>query len=47
MYLDPGDKFAREPFLAEFRDIEDGQKVAMVTVHILYGDSRSDRIPEI
>lgn len=47
VYLDPGDKFAREPFLAEFRDIESGEEVALATVHILYGDSRADRTPEI
>ncbi|WP_247640743.1 helix-hairpin-helix domain-containing protein [Chromohalobacter sp. TMW 2.2271] len=47
VYLDPGDNFAREPYLAEFRDTETGQKVALATVHILYGDNRSDRTPEI
>ncbi len=47
VYLDPGDEFAREPYLAEFRDVETGDKVAMATVHILYGDSRADRTPEI
>ncbi|MCM2973782.1 helix-hairpin-helix domain-containing protein [Larsenimonas suaedae] len=47
VYLDPGDLFAREPYLAEFRDKDDGNKIAMATVHIIYGDSRSDRTPEI
>lgn len=47
VYLDPNDLFAREPYLAEFRDKSDGDTVAMATVHIVYGDSRSDRTPEI
>ncbi|WP_369335757.1 helix-hairpin-helix domain-containing protein [Halomonas sp. ND22Bw] len=47
VYLDPGDIFAREPFLAEFRDIESGQEVALATVHIVYGDNQDDRTPEI
>ncbi|MDT8895616.1 helix-hairpin-helix domain-containing protein [Halomonas sp. I1] len=47
VYRDPGDEFAREPYLAEFRDVETGDKVAMAAVHIVYGDSRADRTPEI
>lgn len=47
VYLDPEDLFAREPYLAEFRDKENGATVAMATVHIVYGDSRTDRTPEI
>lgn len=47
VYLDPGDLFAREPYLAEFRDKINGDKVAMSAVHIVYGDGRSDRTPEI
>ncbi|MDN3525622.1 helix-hairpin-helix domain-containing protein [Halomonas sabkhae] len=47
VYMDPGDEFAREPYLAEFRDVETGDKVAMAAVHIVYGDSRADRTPEI
>ncbi|RKR02578.1 helix-hairpin-helix protein [Kushneria sinocarnis] len=47
VYMDPGDQFAREPYLAEFRDRDDGQTVAMAAVHIVYGDSRADRTPEI
>ncbi|WP_167404620.1 helix-hairpin-helix domain-containing protein [Salinicola lusitanus] len=47
VYLDPGDLFAREPYLAEFRDLDNGDSVAMATVHIVYGDSRSDRTPEV
>nr|WP_298380467.1 helix-hairpin-helix domain-containing protein [uncultured Halomonas sp.] len=47
VYLDPGDLFAREPYLAEFRDKDSGETVAMAVVHIVYGDSRTDRTPEI
>lgn len=47
VYLDPGDLFAREPYLAEFRDKETGDKIAMAAVHIVYGDNRADRTPEI
>ncbi|GHB30287.1 helix-hairpin-helix domain-containing protein [Salinicola rhizosphaerae] len=47
VYLDPGDLFAREPYLAEFRDKETGDTIAMAAVHIVYGDSRADRTPEI
>ncbi|WP_225884621.1 helix-hairpin-helix domain-containing protein [Halomonas elongata] len=47
VYLDPGDEFAREPYLAEFRDVESEQEVALAAVHIVYGDSRADRTPEI
>nr|WP_299380319.1 helix-hairpin-helix domain-containing protein [uncultured Halomonas sp.] len=47
VYLDPGDLFAREPYLAEFRDKDGGETVAMAVVHIVYGDSRADRTPEI
>ncbi|MFM9270969.1 helix-hairpin-helix domain-containing protein [Halomonas elongata] len=47
VYMDPGDEFAREPYLAEFADKETGQEVALAAVHIVYGDSRADRTPEI
>ncbi|MGM8931369.1 helix-hairpin-helix domain-containing protein [Salinicola halophyticus] len=47
LYLDPGDLFAREPYLAEFRDKDTGDKIAMAAVHIVYGDNRADRTPEI
>lgn len=47
MYLDPGDVFAREPMSAMFSDPEDGQRLVFAAVHILYGDGRADRTPEI
>lgn len=46
-YLDSADNFAREPYLAEFRDKETDETYALATVHITYGDGRSDRTPEI
>ncbi|WP_239495223.1 helix-hairpin-helix domain-containing protein [Salinicola halophilus] len=46
-YLDSADNFAREPYLAEFRDRDNGDTVSIATVHITYGDGRSDRTPEI
>ncbi|RKR06433.1 helix-hairpin-helix protein [Kushneria sinocarnis] len=47
VYMDSGDQFAREPYFAEFRDRDVGQEVAMAAIHIVYGDSRADRTPEI
>lgn len=47
LYLDPGDVFARQPFSAVFRDRETGQTFVLATVHITYGDSIEDRVPEI
>jgi len=46
-YLDRDDAFEREPFSARFRDLDDDQLFVAATVHILYGKSTSDRIPEI
>ncbi|HEX7048520.1 MAG TPA: endonuclease/exonuclease/phosphatase family protein [Gammaproteobacteria bacterium] len=42
VYLDPGDVFAREPYSAVFRDA-DGDAFLLATVHVVYGDSKSDR----
>lgn len=46
VYLDPGDHFEREPFSAQF-STNNGFEWTAATVHILYGDSRSKRTPEI
>lgn len=46
-YLDRGNKFEREPFSARFKSKETNQQFVVATVHILYGKSQSDRIPEI
>lgn len=47
VYLDRGDLFAREPFSAKFKSKRGGSEFALGTVHILYGDRISDRVPEI
>jgi endonuclease/exonuclease/phosphatase family metal-dependent hydrolase len=47
VYLDRGDRFFREPFSAKFRVHADGSSIVMSSVHILYGKSVEDRIPEI
>lgn len=47
VYLDRGDRFMREPFSAQFRSKRDQSKIAIGTVHIVYGKSESDRTPEI
>lgn len=47
VYLDNRDTFAREPFSARFRSRSTGTLFAMGTIHVLYGDSISDRLPEI
>lgn len=46
VYLDPGDRFEREPFSAQF-STNKGFEWTAATVHILYGKRRSDRTPEI
>lgn len=47
VYLDRGDRFMREPFSAQFVSKLDRSKVAIGTVHIVYGQSESDRTPEV
>lgn len=47
VYRDPGDMFAREPYSAAFADRDTGREFVMAVVHITFGDSRSDRTPEI
>lgn len=47
VFLDNRDRYAREPFSARFRDKSTGIEFAVASVHVLYGDSVSDRIPEI
>ena len=45
LYLDPGDKFEREPYYGRFR--AGTFDFLICPVHILFGDSESDRRPEI
>lgn len=47
VYLDKRDQFIREPFSARFRERASGLEFVAATVHILYGKSVEDRIPEI
>lgn len=47
VFLDSGDRFIREPFSAQFKSRRDNSKIAIATVHILYGKGISDREPEI
>ena len=46
VYLDTQDVFAREPMSARFRTKE-GDTFVAANIHVLYGKSVSDRIPEI
>ena len=47
VFLDSSDVFAREPYSAKFTALESGQQFAAATVHVVYGDSVSDRLPEV
>ena len=47
VYLDSRDVFAREPLSARFRELESGNTFMLANIHVLYGDSKSDRTPEI
>ncbi|MCL7942266.1 helix-hairpin-helix domain-containing protein [Halomonas sp. ATCH28] len=47
VFLDHGDVFSREPYSARFRDVETGDLFTAATVHVVYGDSIGDRLPEI
>ena len=46
VYLDSRDVFAREPLSARFRTT-DGETFIASNIHVLYGDGKSDRRPEI
>lgn len=47
VYLDPGDLFAREPYSAQFIERDSGHRFAVGTVHVVFGDSVADRLPEL
>lgn len=47
VYLDGRDVFAREPLSARFMERETGTNFILASIHVLYGDSKSDRTPEI
>ena len=46
VYLDSRDVFAREPLSARFRTNE-GETFVAANIHVLYGDGKEDRVPEI
>lgn len=46
VYLDPGDKFIREPFSSTFKDKKTGEEFVVATAHLIYGDSVEDRRAE-
>lgn len=47
VFFDGMDVFAREPYSALFTDRDTSETFAIANVHILYGDSVRDRLPEI
>lgn len=47
VFLDSQDIFAREPYSAQFTALDSGQQFVAATVHVTYGDSIRDRLPEI
>jgi len=47
VYIDERDVFAREPFSARFRSRHTGEPFIAATLHVVYGDSRADRVPEL
>lgn len=47
VFIDHGDVFSREPYSARFRDVENDTLFTAATVHVVYGDSVGDRLPEI
>ena len=46
VFLDHNDVYAREPYSARFR-AANGRSFALASIHVLYGDGISDRLPEI
>ena len=46
IYLDPGDRFAREPFAARFRARDTGYTWTAASIHQIYGDSKAERRAE-
>jgi endonuclease/exonuclease/phosphatase family metal-dependent hydrolase len=47
VFLDLQDNFAREPFAARFETADGAHRFIVATIHILYGQSKRDRLPEI
>lgn len=47
VYIDDKDIFAREPLSARFKAEIGGYTFIVANIHVLYGESKADRIPEI
>lgn len=47
VFLDRRDTFSREPYSARFRSRHSGTEFVLANIHVLYGDSVSDRLPEV
>jgi len=47
VFFDVSDQFAREPYAARFQSRDGHVRFVLATVHILYGRSEADRLPEI
>ncbi len=47
VFLDHRDTFSREPYSARFRSRHSGTEFVLANIHVLYGNSVSDRLPEI
>ncbi|TVP57281.1 MAG: endonuclease [Halomonadaceae bacterium] len=47
VFIDSSDVFAREPYSAKFRSKRSGQAFAVGNIHVVYGRSVGDRLPEI
>lgn len=47
VFIDVDDSFAREPFSARFRLRASGEVFALAAVHVFYGKSVRDRVPEL
>ncbi|QJQ94836.1 MULTISPECIES: hypothetical protein [Halomonadaceae] len=47
VFIDHRDAFTREPYSAQFRSRRTGQAFAAATLHVIYGSSIGDWLPEI
>ncbi|MCL7942270.1 helix-hairpin-helix domain-containing protein [Halomonas sp. ATCH28] len=47
VFFDGDDTFAREPYSAKFRSLRSRQDFVVANIHVVYGSSVTDRIPEI
>ena len=47
MYRDERKMFKRRPFVGQFRHLETGFTFYVLNIHVLYGDGKADRRPEV